>query len=169
MKIKLSIIFFFVILNLLAQSEISYSKTLAQIRNSNDFLCTNFFIPNIDYSVGIFTEEWEVEDLTMEQCGDIKTDSLRNSKILNILESNKLLDDLYIQIDKNSYSSLNSEDELEWNKMKMIIGLSSSQEFNGLYQVYIPIKDKKQAKKLIKSIGKIFDSDYCFNKLKRKL
>ena len=169
MNIKLSVIFFFILVNLFAQSEISYDKVLSGIRNSNDFLCTNLLIPNNDYNVGIFTKEWEVEDLTMEQCGDIKTDSLRNSKILRILESKMLLDNLYIQMDKNNYSSLNSKDEFEWNKMKMVISLSSSQKWNGLYEVYIPIRDKKTAKELVKRISKVFDSDYCFRKLKRKL
>lgn len=169
MNIKLSIVFSFFLANLFAQSEISYNKVLTEIRNSNDFLCTNLLIPNNDYSVGLFTKEWEVEDLTMEQCGDIKTDSLRNSKILKILESKQLLDNLYIQMDKNNYSSLNSDAEFEWSKMKMVIHLSSSQKWGELYQVYIPIKDKKTAKELVKSISKIFDSDYCFKKLKRKL
>lgn len=147
----------------------SYDKVLAEIKNSNDFLCTNLLIPNNDYSVGIFTEEWEVEDLTIKQCGDIKTDSLQNSKILKILESKQLLDNLYIQMDKNNYSSLNSNDEFEWNKMKMVINLSSSQKWGGLYEVYIPIRDKKIAKELIKLFSKVFDSNYCFRKLKRKL
>jgi len=169
MRIKLSLLFFFILVSSFAQSEVSYDKVLSEIINSNSFLCTNLIIPDEDFSIGIFTEEWEVEDLSMEQCGDIKTDSLRNSKILKILESNKLLDNLYVQMDKNNYSSLNSNKEFEWNKMQMVIDLSSSQKWDGLYQVYIPIKDKKQAKELIKSISKIFDSDYCFKKLKRKL
>ena len=169
MRIKLSLLFFFILVNSFAQSEVSYDKVLSEIKNSNSFLCTNLIIPDEDFNIGIFTEEWEVEDLSMEQCGDIKTDSLRNSKILKILESNKLLDNLYVQMDKNNYSSLNSNEEFEWNKMHMVIDLSSSQKWDGLYQVYIPIKDKKQAKELIKSISKIFDSDYCFKKLKRKL
>ena len=169
MNIKLLVIFYFILANLFAQSEISYDKVLNEIRNSSNFLCTNLLLPNDKYNVGIFTKEWEVEDLTMEQCGDIKTDSLRNSKILRILESENLLEKLYIQMDKNNYSSLNTNDEFEWNKMKMVIDLSSSQKWDGLYQVYIPIKDKKQAKELVKSISKIFDSDYCFKKLKRKI
>ena len=169
MRIKLSLLFFFIHVNSFAQSEVSYDKVLSEIKSSNSFLCTNLIIPDEDFSIGIFTDEWEVEDLSMEQCGDIKTDSLRNSKILKILESNKLLDNLYVQMDKNNYSSLNSKDEFEWNKMKMVISLSSSQKWNGLYEVYIPIRDKKTAKELVKRISKVFDSDYCFRKLKRKL
>lgn len=169
MKLKLFILFSFILANVFAQSEVSYEKVLAEIKNSYDFLCTNLLIPNNDYHVGIFTKEWDVEDLTMQQCGDIKTDSVRNSEILKILESKNLLTNLYVQMDKNNYSSLNSNDQFEWNKMKMVIDLSSSQKWDGLYKVYIPIKDKKQAKELINLISKIFDSKYCFKKLKRKV
>lgn len=169
MPISLTTICFFFISNLLAQAETSYEKVLSEIKSSNNLLCTAMLIPNKEFNVGIFTKEWDVEDLTMEQCGDIKTDSLKNSEILKILETNKLLDKLFIQENQNNYSSLNSNDRFEWDKVKMVIILSSSREWHGVYQVFIPITNKKLAKKLIKSISKKFNADYCFEKLKSKL
>lgn len=169
MKSTINILFLFIFTFSFSQNEIIYEKTLSDIENSSKILCTNLLIPNKDFSIGIYTEEWEVEDLTMEQCGDIKTDSIKNSKIIEILNSKHLLDKLYLNMENNEYESINSSDKFEWNKANLIVELNFTQNWKGVNQVYIPISNKKQAKKLIKSICKIFESDFCFRKLKRNL
>jgi hypothetical protein len=169
MKITINIIFFFIFSYSFSQNEITYEKTLSEIKNSSPILCTNLIIPNNDFSIGIFTDEWEVEDLTMEQCGDIKTDSIKNSKIIEILTWKKLLDKLYLNMGNNEYESISSSENFEWNKANLIVELNFTHNWNVVNQVYIPINDKTQARELIKSISKIFESDYCFKKLMRNL
>tara|TARA_R100000963_G_C4592327_1_gene69067 strand:- start:126 stop:641 length:516 start_codon:yes stop_codon:yes gene_type:complete len=169
MKSAINILFLFIFTFSFSQNEITYEKTLSDIKESSKILCTNLIIPNKDFSIGIYTEEWEVEDLTMEQCGDIKTDSIKNLKIIEILTSKKLLDKLYLNMESNEYESINSSDKFEWNKANLIVELNFTHNWKGVNQVYIPINNKKQAKELIKSICKIFDSDFCFRKLKRNL
>ena len=169
MRKTISILLFFTILNSFSQNEITYEKTLSDIKNSSKILCTNLIIPNVEFSIGIFTTEWEVEDLTEEQCGDIKTNEIKNRKILEILESKKLLKKLYAEMENNNYENIESSEKFDWNKAKLIINLNFSNDFNVLNQVYIPIMSKKKAKELIKSICPIFESEFCFRKLKRKL
>ena len=169
MRKKISILLFFTILNSFSQNEITYEKTLSDIKNSSKILCTNLIIPNVEFSIGIFTTEWEVEDLTEEQCGDIKTNEIKNRKILEILESKKLLKKLYAEMENNNYENIESSEKFDWNKAKLIINLNFSNDFNVLNQVYIPIMSKKKAKELIKLICPIFKSEFCFRKLKRKL
>ncbi|WP_299137031.1 hypothetical protein [uncultured Tenacibaculum sp.] len=169
MRKTISFLLFFIVSYSFAQNEITYEKTLAEIKKSSKVLCTNLIIPNVEFSIGIFTTEWEVEDLTEEQCGDIKTNELRNRKILEILESKKLLEKFYVEMENNSFESIESNEKFEWNKTKLIINLNFSNDISELNQVYIPIMNKKEAKELIKSICPIFESDFCFKKLNRKL
>lgn len=157
---------------LFSQDEITYEKTLYEIEHSQRRLCIDLLVPNDDFSIGIYTKNVIVEDLTKEQCGDIKTDSLKNSKILEVLKTEKLLDSFYILFDDKGYDEyvkINSSETFEWNKAKLIIILNPMSIEFGLDQIFIPIHDKKQAKELIESISKIFNSDYCFKKLKRKV
>ena len=107
--------------------------------------------------------------VTQKSLRDIKTDSIKNTKIIELLTSKKLLEKLYLNMENNKYESINSSDKFEWNKASLIVELNFTHNWNGVNQVYIPINDKKQAKELIKSIRKIFDSDFCFKKLKRNL
>jgi hypothetical protein len=169
MRKTISILLFFIISFSFAQNEITHEKTLSEIKKSSKILCTNLIIPNVKFSIGIFTTEWDVEDLTEEQCGDIKTNEIKNGKILEILESKKLLEKFYVEMENNNFESLESNEKLEWNKAKLIINLNFSNDINSLNQVYIPIMNKKQAKELIKLIYPIFESDFCFRKLKRRL
>lgn len=169
MKHAINIFFLLIFTYSFSQSEITYEKALSDINNSSDILCTNLIIPNKDFSVGIYTEQWEVEDLTIEQCGDIKTDSIKNSKIIKVLNSKNLLKTLYLNMENNEYVSINSSEKFEWDKASLIITLNFSQNWEGISQVYIPINNKKKAKELIKLISDIFESDYCFKKLKRNL
>ncbi|MFT4802164.1 MAG: hypothetical protein ACI93N_001941, partial [Flavobacteriaceae bacterium] len=85
MRKTISILLFFIISFSFAQNEITHEKTLSEIKKSSKILCTNLIIPNVKFSIGIFTTEWDVEDLTEEQCGDIKTNEIKNGKILEIL------------------------------------------------------------------------------------
>ncbi|CAM1357726.1 hypothetical protein [Tenacibaculum halocynthiae] len=116
MRKTISILLFFIVSYSFAQNKITYEKTLAEIKKSSKVLCTNLIIPNVEFSIGIFTTEWEVEDLTEEQCGDIKTNELRNRKILEILESKKLLEKFYVEMENNSFESIESNEKFEWNK-----------------------------------------------------
>ncbi|WP_405567733.1 hypothetical protein [Polaribacter sp. Asnod6-C07] len=72
-------------------------------------------------------------------------------------------------MENNNFESIESNEKFEWNKAKLIINLNFSNDINELNQVYIPIMNKKEAKELIKSICPIFESDFCFKKLKRKI
>lgn len=169
MRKTISILLFFIISYSFSQNEITHEKTLAEIKKSSKVLCTNLIIPNVEFSIGIFTTEWIVEDLTEEQCGDIKTNELKNGKILEILEYKNLLKKFYVEMENNNFESIESNEKFEWNKAKLIINLNFSNDINELNQVYIPIMNKKEAKELIKSICPIFESDFCFKKLKRKI
>jgi len=170
MNYNLSVFFLLIFSSIYSQKEIIYEDVLSDIKNSQDILCIDLLIPNEEFSIGIYTNQWEVEDLSEEQCGDIKTDSNKNAKILDFLQSQNLLKEPYFNDENNKYLNLNSEDIFEWDKMELIIKLNFYLEGDHrLDQVYIPINDKKHAKTIIKSISKIFDSDYCFRKLRRKL
>ena len=169
MKLAINIFFLLIFTYSFSQSEITYEKALSDINNSSEILCTNLIIPNKDFSVGIYTEQWEVEDLTMEQCGDIKTDSIKNSKIIKVLNSRNLLKTLYLNMENNEYVSINSSEKFDWGKASLILELNFTKNWKGIHRVYISINNKKKAKELIKSISDIFESDYCFRKLKRNL
>jgi hypothetical protein len=169
MKFTINILFLFIFTFSFSQNEITYEKTLSDIKSSSKILTTTLIIPDVEFYIGIFTTDWIVEDLTKEQCGDIKTDSLKNSKIIKILESKKLLEKLYVEMENNNYESINSSEKFEWKDAKLVINLNFSDESDVFNQVYIPIMNKKKAKELIKSISPIFESDFCFKKLKRKL
>ena len=169
MKITFNILVLFIFTSSFSQTEIKYQDVLSDIEKSANILCTQLIIPEEEFSIGIFTDEWEVEDLTMEQCGDIKTDSEINSKIIDILISKNLLEKLYLYMENNEYVSINSPDKFLWNKEALIVELNFTHNWRGVNQVYIPINDKKQAKELIKLIQSLFNKDYCFNKLIRKL
>lgn len=169
MKLAINIFFLLIFTYSFSQSEITYEKALSDINNSSEILCTNLIIPNKYFSVGIYTEQWEVEDLTMEQCGDIKTDSIKNSKIIKVLNSRNLLTTLYLNMENNEYVSINSSGKFDWDKANLIVELNFTQIWDGIHQVYIPINNKKTAKEIITSISDIFESDYCFKKLKRNL
>ncbi len=68
-----------------------------------------------------------------------------------------------------SYLSINSSGKFDWDKANLIVELNFTQIWDGIHQVYIPINNKKTAKEIITSISDIFESDYCFKKLKRNL
>lgn len=169
MKVIITILFLSFFSYSFSQNKITYKNVLTEIHKSHETLCVSLLIPNNDFYIGIYTKEWEVEDLTREQCGDIKTDSIKNSKIIGLLNSKNLLSKLFLKMENNEYENINSVDKFEWNKAKLIIELNFSNDWTKLNQVYIPIFNKKQAKQVIKNISKIFDSDYCFHKLKRKI
>ncbi len=68
-----------------------------------------------------------------------------------------------------SYLSINSLEKFDWGKASLILELNFRKNWKGIHRVYISINKKKKAKELIKSISDIFESDYCFRKLKRNL
>ncbi|EZH73793.1 hypothetical protein ATO12_17830 [Aquimarina atlantica] len=146
MKFTINILFLFIFTFSFSQNQITYEKTLSDIKKSSKVLCTNLIIPNNDFSIGIYTKEWEVEDLTIEQCGDIKTDSIKSSKIIEILSSGKLLDKLYLNMENNKYESINSSDKFEWNKANLIVELNFTHNWNSANKVYIPINNKTQTR-----------------------
>ena len=169
LKKTINISFLFILTISFSQNKATYEKTLSEIKNSSKILCTNLIIPNSEFSVGIYTDGWEVEDLTEEQCGDIKTNSNKNLKILKLLESEGLLNSLYLDIGNKKYEKIESNEEFEWSKTILVIELNFVTKLNGTDQVYIPISTKKKAKELINSFNDIFNSKYCFRKLKKKL
>jgi hypothetical protein len=129
----------------------------------------NLIIPDKEFSIGIYTEIWEVEDLSQEQCGDIKTDATKNSEIIKLLNNKRLLDKLYLEMENNQYQMIGSKGKFKWNETKLIIELNFDHYSQLISQVYIPINNRKKAKDIIRSFKRIFNSDYCFRKLKRTL
>ncbi|WP_396596492.1 hypothetical protein [Dokdonia sp. R86516] len=169
MKFVCNILFLVIAASASAQKVVNYEDILIEIKSSKRTLCMNLIIPTEDFSIGIYTEDWEVEDLTMEQCGDIKTDSIKNSKLIYLLESEQYLENLYLNIENNTYENIRSFDTFNWNDSKMVLNLILYKESKEFYDIFIPIKSKKQSKKLIRSISKLLKNDYCFKKLKRNL
>ena len=166
---KITLYFILFISNIFSQDKIKVEYILDGIKNSSNSLCTDLIIPNEEFSVGIYTLKWIVEDLTEEQCGDIKTDSSKNLKIIKTLMSEKLLNDFYIDIGNKKYKSLNSDKSFEEKEVKLLIVLNFYNGKSNIDKIYVPIKEKKDAKRIVNSICKIFEYKYCFKKFKRLL
>lgn len=169
MKFSANILFLLFYVISFSQNVITHRKTVKTIKNSSKDLCVNLIIPDKEFSIGIYTEIWEVEDLSQEQCGDIKTDEAKNSEIIKLLNKRRLLDKLYLEMENNQYEMIGSNEKFKWNETQLIIELNFNHYSELINQVYIPINNRKQAKDIIRLFKKIFDSDYCFKKLKRTL
>ena len=152
-----------------AQNELTYKKVVNDIDKNASSLIFNLIVPNNDFSIGIYPKDWDVEDLSFEQCGDIKTDINKNQKILQSLKSKKLLDSLFIYTESNVYESLISSDKFNIEQTSLLIEVGLYNDPQGLNYVYIPIFTRKCSKKVLKDISKIFEANLCFRKLIRIL
>ena len=159
----------FLSLKLSSQRKIVYEEVLKDLKTDYKSLQTTLIIPNIEFHVGIYPQHYDVEDLTKEQCGDIKTDYYKNKKIIEILNNNSLLEELYLDGGDSRFVSINSNKYFNENDVFLFLQLNFDNGKSGVYQVFIPIKKRDKSKKIIKLISDIFEYKFCFKKLKRKI
>lgn len=159
----------FLIFNVSAQEVLKHEKILRAIENNINTLQFGLIIPKEEFFIGIYPKQYIVEDLTDEQCGDIKSSSENNLKVIEVLKSRDLLNKLYVDVGNNRYSSINSDNYFSENTVRLFIELQVDFGESDYYQVFIPVYSRREAKDLINAICDIFDYKYCFKKLKRKL
>lgn len=155
--------------NLYSQNIISYGEVLSDLMNDTKSLQTSLIIPNIEFSIGVYPLSYDLEDLTEEQCGDIKTNQSKNAKIVEVLKERDLLKVLYLYKGSNKYESINSKDFFLESEVCIFIQLNYDNGKSGVSQVFIPVRKRKYAKKIINAISNLFDSKYCFRKFKKQL
>ena len=164
---KIAFLLIFSISNLYSQNIISHNEVLRELMDDKESLQTTLIIPNTEFSIGIYPLFYDVEDLTERQCGDIKTNQSKNTKILEILKERNLLKVLYLSKVNNKYESINSKDFFLESEVCIFIQLNYDNGNSGVHQVFIPIKKRKNAKIIVKAISSIFDNKYCFRKFKK--
>ena len=149
-----------------SQEIINYEKVKKEIENSAESLSITFILPKKDFYV--FTvKDVIVENLELDPCKEVYANKEKNEKVIKILNDFNLLSDIYLEMENETYLNIKSNKTFEWNKPKLIVELFF---FNNMInQFYIPIFDRKKAKHFVEKVSEIFDSEYCFNKLKRKI
>jgi len=150
-----------------SQEIINYEKIKREIENSAESLSIIFSLPKKDFYV--FTvKDIIVENLDFDPCKEIYANKEKNKKVIEILNDFNLLSDFYFEMENETYLNIKTNKTFEWKNAGLILTLYySSNDSDG--QVYIPIFNRKMAKQFVEKISKIFDSEYCFNKLKRKI
>ncbi len=167
MRIRISTIFFLIFNQSFSQKTLDYKKIRAELEKSSESLNTDLILPNSDFSIGI-TKDVIVENPELNPCIDIPTDEIKNEKILEILKKHNLLNSLYVIID-NEYSDIVSDQIFKPYETKLYLELFFKTKEFGIMNCYLPVFDKEKAIELINDLGEIFDSKYCFKKLKRKI
>ncbi|WP_036841197.1 hypothetical protein [Polaribacter sp. Hel_I_88] len=166
---KIVFLLIFSISNLYSQNIISRNEVLRELMDDKESLQISLIIPNKAFSIGIYPLFYDVEDFTEQQCGDIKTNELKNAKVLAILKERNLLKVLYLSKGNNKYESIDSNDFFLGSEVCIFIQLTYDKGNSGVHQVFIPIKKRKKAKLLVKAITNIFDNKYCFGKFEKHL
>jgi len=146
-----------------------YKTTLNELKKSTETLNSwinvtskeNFYIGiNIDLIV---------ENPKLDFCIDIKTTIEKNEKLISILEKHNLIDKLYLDIE-DEYQDLQSDKKYGLKEPKMTINLKFLGQSTDFFDdVYILIFDRKQAKEILDEISNLFDYEYCFRKMRKKI
>ncbi|MAN59571.1 MAG: hypothetical protein CMC08_07020 [Flavobacteriaceae bacterium] len=144
-----------------------YKKILAELENSSESLNTNLILPNSDFYIGI-TKDAIVENIELNPCIDIVSNTKKNEQVIGILKKHNLLDKLYVEIE-NEYADLSSDKIFKPTETELYLELFFKTKNFGIISCFVPVFEKKKAKELICDLDKIFDYKYCFKKLKRKI
>ena len=164
-----TITFLFIISTTFAQEVISNEETKRELKNSSKSLNTNLILPKKEFYIGI-VKDLIVENIELNPCIEIDSNIEKNEKIIEILEKYNLLEKLYFENENEEYEKIESNEKFEWEKPKLIIQLFfETKNMKVMDNVFIPIFEKKLAKELTMKICELFNNEYCFKKLKRKI
>ncbi|CAM1346851.1 hypothetical protein [Tenacibaculum insulae] len=166
---KLTFLLLFIISTSFSQEVISNKETIIELKKSSKSLNTNLILPKKEFYIGIVID-LIVENLEFNPCIEIDSNIEKNEKIIEILEEYNLLEKLYFENENEEYENIESNQKFEWEKPKLIIQLFfETENMKAMNNVFIPIFEKKLAKELTKKMGELFNNEYCFKKLKRKI
>jgi hypothetical protein len=148
---------------------ISNKETIIELKKSSKSLNTNLILPKKEFYIGI-VKDLIVENLEFNPCIEINSNIEKNEKIIEILEKYNLLEKLYFENENEEYVNIESNQKFEWKKPKLIIQLFfETENMKAMDNVFIPIFEKKLAKELTMKMCELFNNEYCFKKLKRKI
>ncbi|WP_128755291.1 hypothetical protein [Aquimarina sediminis] len=150
-----------------SQKKLNYVDIRTELENSSRSLHLLVFLPNSDFYIGT-TMESPVENPELNPCIDIKSNNYKNATIIGILTKHGLLDRLFIEIN-NKFVDLDSEQVFKPKETELYLELFFKTRDFGFINCFIPILDKTKAKKFVNDLSEILDSEYCFEKLKRKI
>ncbi len=167
MRILICLILTLTINQSFSQKTLDYLEIRTELENSSRSLNTIILLPNSDFYIGT-TMEAIVENPELNPCIDIQSDNQKNAGIIGILAKYGLLDKLFIEIN-NEYVDLGSEEVFKPKETELYLELFFKTRDFGFVSCFVPVLKKSRAKKLINDLSNIFDSEYCFNKLERKI
>jgi len=167
MRILIYIILFLTFNHSFSQITLDYKKVLAELENSSESLNTTLILPNSDFYIGI-TKDVIVENIELNPCIDIVSNTKKNEQVIGILKKHNLLDKLYVEIE-NEYTDLSSDQIFKPTETELYLELFFKTKDFEIMSCFVPVFEKKKAKELIYDLDKIFDYKYCFKKLKRKI
>tara|TARA_Y100000814_G_C12159731_1_gene343952 strand:+ start:193 stop:633 length:441 start_codon:yes stop_codon:yes gene_type:complete len=146
---------------------LDFNKIRVELENSSESLNTTLILPNSDFYIGI-TKDVIVENIELNPCIDIVSNTKKNEKVIGILKKHNLLDKLYVEIE-NEYADLSSDQIFKPTETELYLELFFKTKDFGIMSCFVPVFEKKKAKELICDLDKIFDYKYCFKKFKRKI
>lgn len=167
-KTFLITIFFVLLVSIdsFAQEGLTAAKVRADVKDSTESLSVTLLLPDSDFYIGLTTDQF-VENIYMNPCIDIKSNTKKNAKVLDLLEKHQLLDKLFVEID-NQYETPDASTSFEPNEsilyLELFLGVKKS-----VHQVYVPIFSREKAELLISSLKKIYGNKKCFKKLQKMI
>ncbi len=167
MRILIFAILFLTFNKSYSQKTLDFNKIQAELENSSESLNTTLILPNSDFYIGI-TKDVLVENIELNPCIDIASNTKKNELVIGILKKYNLLQKLYVEIDKE-YADLSSDQIFEPIETELYLELFFKTKDFGNMSCFVPVFEKKKAMELIWELDKIFDHNNCFKKLKRKI
>lgn len=167
MRILIFAILFLTFNKCFSQKTLDFDKIRAELENSSESLNTTLILPNSDFYIGI-TKDVIVENIELNPCIDIVSNTKKNEQVIGILKKHNLLDKLYVEIE-NEYADLSSDQIFKPTETELYLELFFKTKDFGIMSCFVPVFEKKKAKELIYDLDKIFDYKYCFKKLKQKI
>lgn len=135
-----------------------------ELETYSDTLSTHFILLENEFYIGL-VNNLIVENPDLNPCIEIKTDKEKNLLFIDMLDKLGLLDKLYGLIGFE-FIEIESRKIIETDDVKFFIQFDY-QPPGHFESLYIPIFNESDLKTITKELSLIYDSKYCFKKMKR--
>lgn len=166
MKKTIIIYFLFIFSNLFSQGNVEFNTIKKELVNASNSLYVKLSIPSSDLYIEI-SKDSIIDNPFYEPCVELKSNLIKNKKIIDILEKNEFLNEFYVTVNDEIIKISDNNNSNFGNQILNIELIFKSKNIS--QPIILLVFQKDKAEKLLNELAALFNNNECFLKMKRQI